>query len=246
MLKRMLSVLAVLAVSATMFGCTTARNQDAGIDCKEETLPGAAIGGVAGAVVGAILDGTTGGLAGGLAGVIVGGVVGDSREDQCFRDEIAKVRAERDELAAKLAACEAENADLKRQLEGMQGSGILARYTIGTDVLFAVGRDELTSDGKALLDAAVAEIQSKYPGKTINVEGHTDSDPIRHSRWKSNWELGAARALAVLHYLEDEKGVDGQALSATTFAYHKPVAGNDTDEGKAQNRRAAIVIYAQE
>lgn len=118
------------------------------------------------------------------------------------------------------------------------------RYSISTDVLFAPGKDILTDAGKAELDAAVAEIKDKYPGQQINIEGHTDTDPIVVSNWKSNWELGAARGLAVLHYLEDHHGVQGNLLSATTYAYHRPIAGNETAEGKAQNRRADIVIYA--
>jgi flagellar motor protein MotB len=118
------------------------------------------------------------------------------------------------------------------------------RYELDTDTLFAPGKDILTAEGKAKLDAAVADIREKHAGNRINIEGHTDTDPIKESNWKSNWELGAARALAVLHYLEDHHGVEGRLLSATTFSYHQPVAGNDTSEGKAQNRRASIVIYA--
>lgn len=120
----------------------------------------------------------------------------------------------------------------------------LERYSIPTDLLFAPGKDILTDAGKAELDRAAAEIKDKYPGQEISIEGHTDTDPIVVSKWKSNWELGAARGLAVLHYLEDTHGIQGNLLSATTYAYHQPVAGNDTAEGKAQNRRAEIVILA--
>lgn len=119
------------------------------------------------------------------------------------------------------------------------------RYSLSTDVLFASGSDVLTDEGKAELDAAVADIKDKYPGQAINIEGHTDTDPIVHSDWKSNWELGAARGLAVLHYLEDQHGVEGNLLSATTYSYHHPVATNETPEGKQENRRADIVIYAK-
>lgn len=120
----------------------------------------------------------------------------------------------------------------------------LDRYSIPTDLLFAPGKDILTDAGKAELDRAMGEIKDKYPGQSINIEGHTDTDPIVVSNWKSNWELGAARGLAVLHYLEDHHSVQGNLLSATTYSYHRPVAGNETSDGKAQNRRAEIVIYA--
>jgi flagellar motor protein MotB len=249
MMKRIVHLLAIAAFATTTFGCATGLNQNAGVNCKEETMPGMAIGGIAGALIGAALDGTTGGLIGGLAGVIVGGVIGDYREDQCYREEFSRVNAERDELAAMLAACEEESARLAArvaELEAMPRGGQLARYTLGSDVLFEPGRDVLSASGRRQLDEAIRDIMDRYPGQRINIEGHTDADPIRHSRWKSNWELGAARALTVLHYLEDHHGVEGRVLSATTFAHHQPVADNDTAGGKAQNRRSSIVIYASE
>lgn len=121
----------------------------------------------------------------------------------------------------------------------------IERYTIEADVLFDTGKAILKPEGKARIDEAVQDIQINYPTNRINIEGHTDTDPIVVSNWQSNWELGAARALAVLHYLEDEHGIEGRLMSATTYSYHQPVAGNDTSEGKQQNRRAAITIWAE-
>lgn len=122
----------------------------------------------------------------------------------------------------------------------------IERYTISADILFDTGKAILKPEGKAKLDEAVQDIQINYPGNRINIEGHTDTDPIVVTDWRSNWELGSARALAVLHYLEDEHGIEGQLMSATTYSYHQPVAGNDTPEGKQENRRAEIVIYAEQ
>ena len=65
---------------------------------------------------------------------------------------------------------------------------------------------------------------------------------IQVSPWKTNWELGSARALAVLHYLVDNHGFDPRRISATTYGEHHPVAVNSTEEGRAQNRRAVIVL----
>lgn len=122
----------------------------------------------------------------------------------------------------------------------------LKRYAISTDILFDTGKDILKPEGKAAIDSAVADIKEKYATNRIVIEGHTDTDPIVVSNWKSNWELGAARALAVLHYLEDVHGFEGRLMSASTFSFHQPVADNNTAEGKSYNRRAEIAIYAEE
>jgi chemotaxis protein MotB len=76
----------------------------------------------------------------------------------------------------------------------------------------------------------------------IGIEGHTDNEPIQASGWKSNWELSAARALGVLHYLQDEKRVEGWRLSAIGYGEQQPVADNAAKDGRQLNRRVEIVI----
>lgn len=78
----------------------------------------------------------------------------------------------------------------------------------------------------------------------IMIEGHTDSDAIR-AGWTSNWELGAARALAVLHFMTKECGIDGARLSAITYSHYRPVAGNATEAERSKNRRAVVVIVPE-
>lgn len=121
----------------------------------------------------------------------------------------------------------------------------LERYTIASDVLFDTGKAILKPEGKQKIDEAVQDIQINYPNNRINIEGHTDTDPIVVSNWHCNWELGAARAMAVLHYLQDVHGVEGRLMSATTFSFHQPVASNDTSEGKQLNRRSEITIWPE-
>ena len=67
---------------------------------------------------------------------------------------------------------------------------------------------------------------------------------VHKDLYKTNWELGSARALAVLHYLNDVAGLP-KAYAATTYADNKPLATNDTPEGRQKNRRAMIVLRAQ-
>ena len=76
----------------------------------------------------------------------------------------------------------------------------------------------------------------------VGIEGHTDNEPIKHSGWKSNWELSAARALSVLHYMADNHGVEPSRLSAIGYGEYHPVETNDTREGRQNNRRVEIVI----
>ena len=76
----------------------------------------------------------------------------------------------------------------------------------------------------------------------IYVEGHTDNDPIRHSGWKSNWELSTARSTEVIHYLAEQANVEPQRLVAAGYSEFHPVAVNDNPAGKQKNRRVDIII----
>ena len=65
---------------------------------------------------------------------------------------------------------------------------------------------------------------------------------VKHSGWKSNWELSTARSLSVLHYLVQTQKVDPSRLSAIGYGKFRPVASNDTKAGRYKNRRVEIVI----
>ena len=71
---------------------------------------------------------------------------------------------------------------------------------------------------------------------------HTDSDPIKKSKWKDNWELSAQRALSVLRYLV-QRGTPEDRIRATGRGASQPIASNTTASGKAKNRRVEIVVY---
>jgi chemotaxis protein MotB len=92
------------------------------------------------------------------------------------------------------------------------------------------------------LDKVAAVLTTTVSDLNIGIEGHTDNVPIKYSGWKSNWELSTARALSVLHYLEDSKNIDPKRLSATGYGEFQPVTVNDTPEGRQKNRRVEIVI----
>ena len=113
--------------------------------------------------------------------------------------------------------------------------------TFVDEVLFDSGKAVLKKSAYPILDKVVSVIDEKVPDREIGIEGHTDNQPIKYSGWKSNWELSTARATTVLHYLEDA-GIASRKMQATGYGEYRPVASNDTKEGKQQNRRVEIVI----
>jgi len=115
-------------------------------------------------------------------------------------------------------------------------------------ILFDSGSAEIKPEGLKVLDR-VGDILKKVKDKQIRVEGYTDNVPIGPklvSKFPTNWELSATRATNVVRYLEDKVKLDSQLLSAAGYAMNRPVADNDTKEGKAQNRRIEIVLLPQD
>lgn len=132
-----------------------------------------------------------------------------------------------------------EIGDYKAKLE-MTERGLVITFL--SEVFFDSGKDIIKSDGKLSLDKVAKVLNRDVPNSQVAVEGHTDSDPIKYSGWKSNWELSSARALSVVHYLVDECKVEPQRLSANGYGEYHPVTPNDTPQNKQKNRRVEIVI----
>jgi chemotaxis protein MotB len=110
-------------------------------------------------------------------------------------------------------------------------------------ILFDSGKADIKTNGKKVLDR-VAEILKTITDKQIRIEGHTDNVPIGATlaeKFPTNWELSTARATTVARYLQ-EKGVSPAVLNAAGYSEYKPVESNETDEGKAKNRRIEIVL----
>ena len=130
------------------------------------------------------------------------------------------------------------------QIEGTETTQDVVAGTVTVrvpgDVLFDPGQATIRSGAKGTLDKVAAALKKEYPGKTIRVEGHTDADPIRVSKWKSNQELSEARAGAVKQYLA-QKGIDGSQLTTRGFGADQPKSKTD----KALNRRVEIVVVTR-
>ena len=111
-----------------------------------------------------------------------------------------------------------------------------------TEVLFDSGKAEIKPEAFSSLDKIASVLEQNVEDRNIGIEGHTDNEPIKHSGWKSNWELSTSRATSVLHYLVDKKGINPKRVAAIGYGEYRPVASNDTLAGKKQNRRVEIVI----
>ncbi|TZE83347.1 OmpA/MotB family protein [Calorimonas adulescens] len=116
--------------------------------------------------------------------------------------------------------------------------GILIRFV--DTALFDTGKADIKPEAKEILKN-VGEI-IKRADKPIRVEGHTDNVPIHNEKFPSNWELSTARATNVVKYFIENVGMDPSTLSAAGYGEYHPVADNQTEEGRAKNRRVDIII----
>lgn len=108
------------------------------------------------------------------------------------------------------------------------------------DILFDSGMTAIKPQGREAI-AQLAAVLKTLEGRKFHVGGHTDNVPISNERFASNWELSIARGLEVVRLLI-AGGVPAQELAAEGYAEFDPVAGNDTEEGRARNRRTEIAL----
>lgn len=114
-------------------------------------------------------------------------------------------------------------------------------------ILFDSGKTEVKPVGLTVLQKVI-DILKTVKDKAIRIEGHTDNVLISSSlakRYPTNWELSAARAINVTRYLQ-EQGLDPSMLSAVAYGQYHPVSQNDTDEGRAKNRRIEIILVPRD
>lgn len=101
----------------------------------------------------------------------------------------------------------------------------------------------INRDAYPIIERVAASI-TKLPNQ-VRLEGHTDSTPIRSAAYRSNWELSAARSIAMLDLLADEFEIPRQKMAIAGYADTMPLAPNDQPEGRARNRRVDIIILNQ-
>lgn len=120
----------------------------------------------------------------------------------------------------------------------IEGRMVLA---LPTDVLFDTGSAQLSKAGKLALAEVALVLHEDFADRRFQVEGHTDNVPIHNTTYASNWELAAARALGVVKLMVD-RGVAPSALSAASHGENRPAMPNESDAGRAYNRRIEIIL----
>jgi len=183
-----------------------------------------------------------------------------SVEHENLKGLLERERAEKGMLAEQVTQGQQTIEELQRQIEQEKktpaaatgfGEGYDVKFdpnkgtvtvTLENEILFDSGKATLKRATSTELDHIQSVLRQKYSGKQIDVVGHTDTDPIRKSSWKDNWELSAERALTVTRYLI-QRGVPEDRIRAVGCGESRPVASNSTASGKAKNRRVEIVVY---
>lgn len=116
--------------------------------------------------------------------------------------------------------------------------------SVAEELFFDTGEADIKPEGQEVLKR-IGKILKKIPEKNIRIEGHTDNVPIGpslRSKYPTNWELGAIRAVNVVRFLQNNAGIDPLRLSAVSYGQYRPVASNRTTAGKAKNRRIEIIL----
>jgi len=118
--------------------------------------------------------------------------------------------------------------------------------SLASDTFFGPGSARLNLERGADLLKKVVQLVERATNQKLRIEGHTDDTPVGEGgageeRYRDNWQLSTARALAVLAHMTKE-GVPGNRLQVGGFADNKPIESNDTPEGRAYNRRVDIVM----
>lgn len=160
-----------------------------------------------------------------------------SEQKEKKAEEIIKKFTEQD-LAKKLAE-DLLKAGMKDMAE-VQITAKQIKINIAAPVLFKSGKAEVGSSAADLL-RQVAGALNTLPNDII-IEGHTDAVPIKSGDYATNWQLSAARANAVVDLLARDYAVPQERMIAAAYGEHRPVASNDTAEGRALNRRIEIIV----
>ncbi len=163
-------------------------------------------------------------------------------------DEMKKAMEEMRQRQAEQKQRLQEFEDLTTRFKKLTDSGTLSIQfvdgkmvvSLGSDVLFPSGSAKLSAAGLEALKEVTNQLKA-IPGKRYQVEGHTDNLRIATATFPSNWELASSRAINVTRFMI-EAGMPPERVSAASFGDTSPRQSNDTAEGRAANRRIAIVV----
>lgn len=164
-----------------------------------------------------------------------------------MRPDLAQsAQGQHDNPVAERQLAEVQN-QVNRTISRFPSAGIsVARDARGVVIslsaakFFQSGQAGLSSEQSDALEALIGSLQ-RLPNR-FEIDGFTDSIPISNERFDDNWELSAARSASVLRYMIAHPGFDPARMTIAGYGPYMPVADNNTDEGRARNRRVEIVI----
>ena len=165
----------------------------------------------------------------------IGALETDVEQKEQEVSELAKTRMEIE------SSLKEQIAQKNIKLEEIEGK---LKVTFVDKILFDSGSVTIKPEGQEVI-LKLADSFRNTEDKNITVEGHTDNVQIGAAlldRFPTNWELSAARATAVVRFLEEKGNIAPERLTASGFSYHQPVATNDTPEGRKENRRIEIIL----
>ena len=217
-MKKSLCVLLSVLLMLGVSGCGSMNNATKGglIGGGGGAAIGAGIGALIGKGKGAAIGGAIGAVAGGVAGTLIG--------------------KKMDKQARELAQIAGAQVDTVTDVNGFEG----IKVTFDNGILFGFNSSKLGNDAKASLDKFATSLINN-PQTDVQIYGHTDNVGTR----AANEKVSNARASEVLNYLSNA-GVPKVRLTSKGLAYDYPVASNETEAGRAQNRRVEIYITANE
>ena len=217
-MKKSLCVLLSALLMLGVSGCGSMNNATKG------GLLGGGGGAAIGAGIGALIGKGKGAAIGGAIGAVAGGVAG------------TLIGKKMDKQAEELARINGAQVDTLTDVNGLRA----IKVTFDQGILFATGKSNLSASAKnSLSEFAVSLINN--PQTNVQIAGHTDNTGTR----AVNERLSKERADAVLNYLVGQ-GVTASRMVAQGYAYDYPVASNDTEAGRAQNRRVEVYISANQ
>jgi chemotaxis protein MotB len=162
---------------------------------------------------------------------------------QTTRDaELARLKKNRQIIEASLRAEIQSGHARVTELKGRLSVNLVEK------ILFNSGEAELLPQARDVMDRVGAFLNT-IPDKDVRIEGHTDSVPIGEKlkyKYPTNWGLSAARATEIARYLQDVAKVEPMRLSAVGYGKFRPIADNNTAEGRGINRRIEIQLISPE
>jgi len=172
---------------------------------------------------------------------------------ESLKNEILRLNEELDETSGLRAILLQEKPKIEKLLAPqitrgdvlleMDSRGLVV--TVLDHALFDPDETQFTPAGEETLGKIASVLSGPLQKNRVELEGHTDSQPIEGSDGVTNWEYSIGRAAAVLHYFTDTQTLEPSRFGVTGYAEYRPRASNDNEQGRDRNRRVEIVITPQ-